>query len=61
MILRRMSTSEKLHGLLFAATYIREILDDPATTDMGDINHLARVYSGITDFMAKLKALEGAR
>jgi hypothetical protein len=51
-----MNTIAKLTNLLFAATCIREIID--VTEDPKDLNHLARLHLGITDFMETLKERE---
>jgi hypothetical protein len=45
----------QLHSLLFAATYVREIIDDPKTTSAQDLNALARIHIGITDYMRRLE------
>jgi len=56
---RHATTVEKLHALLFAATYVREVIDATAPEAVSDLNHLARIHLGITDFMDTLKKREG--
>jgi len=48
-----MTDIEKLAALLFAATCVREVID--ATRDHSQLNQLARIHLGITDFMDALK------
>jgi hypothetical protein len=54
-----MPAVEKLHSLLFAATCVREVIDATDPEAIRDLNHLARVHLGITDFMDTLKKREG--
>jgi hypothetical protein len=51
-----MSPVEKLSNLLFAATCVREIIDDPGTQSQSELNALARIHLGITDLMQRIKA-----
>ena len=54
-----MSPVAKLSNLLFAATCVRGIIDDPGTQDQTDLNALARILLGITDLMWRIKAEHG--
>jgi hypothetical protein len=54
-----MSPVEKLSSLLFAATCVREIIDDHGTKSVAELNALARIHPGITDLMQRIKAEHG--
>lgn len=54
-----MSPVEKLSNLLFAATCVREIIDDDGTQSQSELNALARIHLGITDLMERIKAEHG--
>jgi hypothetical protein len=41
-----MSPVEKLSNLLFAATCVREIVDDDGVRSVGELNVLARIHLG---------------
>jgi hypothetical protein len=54
-----MSPVVKLHHLLFAATCVRDIIDDDGTKSVVELNALARIHLGITDLMQRIKAGHG--
>jgi hypothetical protein len=51
-----MSPVEKLSNPPFAATCIREIIDDDGTQSQSQLNALARIHLGITVLMQRIKA-----
>jgi hypothetical protein len=51
-----MSSIEKLPNLLFAATCVREIIDNDGVNSDAELNELAGIHLGITDLMQRIKA-----
>ena len=54
-----MSPIAKRSNLLFDATCVRGVIDDPGTQDQTGLNALARIHLGITDLMRRIKAEHG--
>ena len=54
-----MTPIAKLAHLLFAASCIRDVIDDDGTQSAAELNALARIHLAITDEMQRIKQEHG--